>query len=560
MLLGLSIKNLAIIDALDLEFGPGFTVLTGETGAGKSILIDAIGLAIGTRAEASLVRSGQERAEISAEFSLKDAPAAKAWLQAQEMIDGDDANACVLRRVVYAEGRTRAFVNNAPVAAAALREIGETLIEVFGQNQSQTLVRADTQRGLLDSYGELSRELEKVSELSKRWHALASQIDKLGKASTRDPAQLDYLRHQIRELEALNLQPGELEQLDADHRRLANAGKLLEDGGRALELLYGGEASVYDQLSTANSLLASLSGVDAGFGDVESNVTSVQAQLREAAQELQRLLDKLDLDPAQLQLVEQRLSDVHDMARKHRLRADDLPERVLALRAELDEAELAAGGAEKLLAEQREIESAWRAAAQKLSAARTRSAKKFSEQVTRGVRGLGMANAEFVVAVEPDAEVTPRAHGADEVRFDFSANPGQPPRPIAKVASGGELSRLSLAIQVAGSKASGGAATMIFDEVDAGIGGGVAEIVGQQLRALGQDRQVLCVTHLAQVAAQGLSHHGIAKEVRAGKTFTRVSPLDQDERVQELARMMGGVEITASTQAHARELLERAGS
>jgi DNA repair protein RecN (Recombination protein N) len=557
MLLGLSIKNLAIIDALDLEFGPGFTVLTGETGAGKSILIDAIGLAIGTRAEASLVRSGQERAEISAEFSLADAPAARAWLQAQELLDADDANACVLRRVVYAEGRTRAFVNNAPVAAAALRELGETLIEVFGQNQSQTLVRADTQRGLLDAYGEHARALDDTAELARRWQALGAQIEKLGRASARDPAQLEFLRYQIRELDALNLQPGELEQLDADHRRLANAGRLLEDGGRALELLYGGEISVYDQLSTASQLLASLSVIDAGFGDVESSVLSAQTQLRESAQALQRLLDRLDLDPAQLQRVEQRLSDVHDLARKHRLRAEELPERVQALRAELDEAEIAAGGAERLIAEQREVEAAWRAAARKLTTLRTKAAKKFSEQVTRGVRGLGMANAEFIVAIEPDAAATPRAHGADEVRFDFSANPGQPPRPIAKVASGGELSRLSLAIQVAGSHA-GGAATMIFDEVDAGIGGGVAEIVGQQLRALGQGRQVLCVTHLAQVAAQGASHHGIAKEVRGGNTYTRVSPLDPQQRVQELARMMGGIEITASTQAHAKELLERA--
>jgi len=557
MLLGLSIKNLAIIDALDLEFGPGFTVLTGETGAGKSILIDAIGLAIGTRAEASLVRSGQERAEISAEFSLRDAPAARDWLQAQELLDTDSPDACVLRRVVYAEGRTRAFVNNAPVSAAALRDIGETLIEVFGQNQSQTLVRADTQRSLLDGYGDYAGDLGKLAELARQWQQLAAQIDKLGRAATRDPAQLDYLRHQIRELDALGLQPGELEQLDADHRRLANAGRLLEDGGRALELLYGGEASAYDQLSSASQLLGALASVDTGFADIEGSVGNAQNQLRESAQALQRLLDRLELDPDQLRQVEQRLSDIHDLARKHRLRADELPERAATLRAELEEAELAAGGADRLLAQQRDVEAQWRAAALKVSKQRHKAAAKLAENVTRGVRGLGMANAEFVIAVEHDAQCAPRIHGADEVRFDFSANPGQPPRPIAKVASGGELSRLSLAIQVAGRHAAG-AATMIFDEVDAGIGGGVAEIVGQQLRALGADRQVLCVTHLAQVAAQGVAHHGIAKEVKAGKTFTRVRPLDDGERVQELARMMGGVEITAQTQATARELLQRA--
>lgn len=560
MLLHLRIRNLAIIDELDLEFGAGFTVLTGETGAGKSILIDAIGLAIGTRADATLVRSGREKAEIAAEFRLAPDSAALAWLREQELLDADDPQTCLLRRVLYAEGRTRAFVNNAPVSAAALRELGERLIEVFGQNQSQTLLRGDTQRQLLDAFGGHLPELQATAEQARRWQELSRQIERLRSAGSRDPAQLDYLRHQIRELEALALQPGELEQLDAEHRRLANAGRLLQDGGRALDLLYGGEASVYDQLSGVAQLLARLSGVDAQFSDVERSVAGMQAQLREAASQLQRLLEALDLEPEQLAQLEQRLADIHELARKHRLRAQELPQRLAALRSELDEAELAAGGVERLQAQLEQTEAAYRSAARQLGECRRAAAQRLAEAVTANVRQLGMPHAQLVIAVEAEPGREPRVHGDDAVRFDFSANPGQPLRPMAKVASGGELSRLSLAIQVAARQAGGGAATMIFDEVDAGIGGGVAEIVGQQLRALGAQRQVLCVTHLAQVAAQGRSHYGIRKQVRGDQTYTRLAALEGAARVEELARMMGGVEITASTQAHARELLERAGA
>ncbi|EIT70299.1 DNA repair protein RecN [Hydrocarboniphaga effusa] len=557
MLLSLSIKNLAIIDALELDFGTGFTVLTGETGAGKSILIDAIGLAIGTRGEASLVRAGQERAEIGAEFSLRDAPLAREWLQAQELVDIDQPEVCTLRRVVYAEGRTRAFVNNSPVSASALRELGESLIEVFGQNQSQTLVRAEVQRDLLDGFGAYDKDLEQTAALAREWQQLARQIEKLGNASARDPAQLEFLRYQARELEALNLAEGELELLDADHRRLANAGRLLEDGNRALEALYGGENCADDQLSSAAQLLAGMTGVDAEFADIEAQVSGVQAQLREATHTLQRLLDRLDLDPQALAELERRLSDIHDLARKHRTRAEALPARLAELRAELEAAENAAGGAERLRAQQSEVETRYRTAAAKLGKKREKAAKDFADKVTQAVRKLGMPNSQFVVAIEPAETAAPSPHGSDVIRFDFSANPGQPPRPMAKVASGGELSRLSLAVQVV-CRSANGAATMIFDEVDAGIGGGVAEIVGQQLRALGASRQVLCVTHLAQVAAQGTRHFGIFKEIRGGMTYTRLRPLDDEDRIGELARMMGGVEITASTQAHARELLQRA--
>ena len=557
MLKHLHIRNLAIIDELALDFAAGFTTLTGETGAGKSILIDAIGLVIGTRADSALVRAGQEKAEISAEFSLGDSAIARDWLREQELLDADDAGFCVIRRVVYAEGRTRAFVNGSSVNAGQLRELGESLIEIFGQSESQTLLRADVQRRLLDEFGGYGALLEATAKSAQTHAEIERNIARIRNAGERDPAQLDYLRFQLRELEALNLQEGELEQLETDHKRLANAGKLIGDGGQALDLLYGGEASLYDQLTQVGGLLGALAPIDQGFSDVLALSDAAQAQVREAADALRRVLDKLELDPEQLAQLERRLAGIHDLARKHRVRADQLPQRLASLRSELDELEHAAGRVIELEQQRDAAIKTYRSAARKLSSERSKAARTFSEGVTAIVRQLGMANAQFIAAVDHVDGERPSLHGDDEIRFDFSANPGQPPRALAKVASGGELSRVSLAIQVVGSQ-DGGAATMIFDEVDAGIGGGTAEIVGQKLRALGASRQVLCVTHLAQVAAQSRNHFGIRKEVKAGQTFTRVRPLADQDRVEELARMQGGVEITASALSHARELLKNA--
>jgi DNA repair protein RecN (Recombination protein N) len=557
MLKHLNIRNLAIIDELELDFADGFTTLTGETGAGKSILIDAIGLVIGTRADSALVRAGQEKSEISAEFTLVDSAAASAWLREQEMLDADDAGLCVIRRVVYAEGRTRAFVNGNAVNAGQLRELGETLIEIFGQSESQTLLRGDVQRRLLDEFGGYGAVLEATAKAARTHAEIERSIERLRSAGERDPAQLDYLRFQLKELQALNLQEGELEKLEADHKRLANAGRLIADGGQALDLLYGGENSLYDQLSTVSGLLSGLTPLDEGFNEALALADAAQAQLRESSDALRRVLDKLDLDPDQLAQFERRLSGIHDLARKHRVKPAELPQRLITLGAELDEMENAASRISQLEQQREAALKTYRSAAQKLSSERSKAAKKFGENVTTIVRQLGMASAQFLSVVENAAPASPRLHGDDDIRFDFSANPGQPPRALAKVASGGELSRVSLAIQVVGSLG-GGAATMIFDEVDAGIGGGTAEIVGQKLRALGSGRQVLCVTHLAQVAAQSRNHFGIRKEVKNGQTFTRVRPLADKDRVEELARMQGGVEITAAALSHARELLKNA--
>ncbi len=556
MLKSLHIKNLAIIDEATLDFSTGFTVLTGETGAGKSILLDALGLVLGTRADPALVRQGCDKAEISAEFDLADAPGAQAWLDQQELDDADEPAHCLIRRVVTAEGRTRAFINGQAANAGPLRELGEHLVDLFGQHESQTLLKPEIQRGLLDGFGGYAAELGAVAEAAGRWLAADRAIAEARVAAGRDPAQIDYLRHQVQELRALQLQEGEIDSLEADHRRLANAGRLMEDGARAQELLYGGDGAIYDQLSTVSSLLAGLVPLHEGFAEAENLAAQAQALVREAADVATRQLDRLDLDPAHLAELERRLGALHDLARKHRIKAAALPGHLAALATELDALEHAGARLNQLERERETALDKYRQASKKLTAARLKTARQYGEQVSAIVRQLGMANAQLVVAVEPADGERPRTSGGDEVRFDFSANPGQPPRALAKVASGGELSRVSLAIQVVGATDSG-APTMIFDEVDAGIGGAVADIVGQKLKALGARRQVLCVTHLAQVAMHGAQHFGIWKEVKDAQTFTRVLPLAKEARTLEVARMLGGQEITVATQALARDLLKR---
>ena len=554
MLRSLQIKNLAIIDELSLDWSTGFHVLTGETGAGKSILIDALGLVIGLRADASLVRAGADKAEVSAEFAVNDCPDAAAWLAERELAEGDD---CTIRRVVHAEGRTRAFVNGSAISASELRELGERLVEIFGQGESRSLLLADAQRRALDESGRYPDLLAAVTAAARSLQKIDAEIEALRAAQSRDPAQLEFLRFQLQELDALAMTADELVELDAEHKRLANAGRLINDGDGAQQLLYGGEASIYDQLSRALSVLHGLSPLHEGFAEAETLAAGAQAQVREAADSLRRLIERLDLDPARLAEVEGRLTAIHDLARKHRVRADELVERHAELRQELGGLEDAGAALTRLEAQRATAMKAYTAAAATLTTARRKAALTLAASVTQRVRELGMANAEFVVAVEALGRDKPTVHGADLVRFDFSANPGQPPRPLAKVASGGELSRISLALQVS-LLSEEGAATMIFDEVDAGIGGVTADVVGRQLAALGARRQVLCVTHLAQVAARGNEHYGIAKSVSAGKTSTGVRRLDRAARVNELSRMLGGDGSGGSTVSLAEELLSRA--
>ncbi len=557
MLKALNISNLALIDSLELEWAAGFNVLTGETGAGKSILIDAIGLAIGTRADIGQVRSGAERAEVSAEFQLDKDGAALRWLHEQSLEDADDPLTVVIRRVVQAGGRGRAFVNGSPVTAAQLRALGELLVDIFGQSESQTLLRADVQRELLDGYGKHATELKAVASAAEAVAAIDAEIESLRSAARGDPAQIDFLRFQVQELDALKLEHGELEQLDIDHRRLASAGRLLQDGGTAQERLYSGDDTIYDQLSEVQSLVNGLIPLHADFQSAADAISGAQAQIQDAADTIRRVLDHMELDPERLNSVEARLQAIHDTARKHRVRPDSLRVHHTQLAETLDRLAHASENLEALERRRKDALAHYRKQCSALSAARVKSAKRFSQGVTSVVKTLGMASAQFITVVEADSAAPVSVHGTDDIRFDFTANPGQPAKALAKVASGGELSRVSLAIQVTGLQ-SGGATTRIFDEVDAGISGAVAEIVGQKLRALGAERQVLCVTHLAQVAAQGHGHYGIAKTVKAGQTFTQVKRLNAEQRVEEIARMQGGVAVSSTALEHARDLLQRA--
>lgn len=557
MLEHLTIRNLATIEAVDLELDAGFTVLSGETGAGKSILIDALGLVLGSRGDPALVRAGTDKAEISAAFRVAPTSAAAHWLREQALIDDGDEQQCLIRRVLHAEGRSRAFINGHAAPVAQLRELGERLVDVFGQNESHSLRLPEVQRDLLDAFGDHAALLDAVAAPAARWHALERQIEQLRAAAQRDPAELDLLRHQVRELEALNLQPGELDAIAEEHKRLANGGRLLDDGARLQDQLYGADGAVHDQLAACLNLLRGLVPLHAGFADAEALVASAQAQVREAADGLRRLLDRLDLDPERLAALDARLASVHELARKHRVRADELPERLEQLRAARDLAEDAGGRVDALLTEQAAVFTTYQRACEALGAARRACAPRYSDAVTRHVRELGMPHARFEVRLESASATRPRAWGDDDLTFDFSANPGQPPRALAKVASGGELSRVSLALQVVAQQA-GGAPTMIFDEVDAGIGGAVADAVGKQLRALGAQRQVLCVTHLGQVAACGMQHIGVSKQVRGDQTFTALTPLAGKARVAELVRMIGGRAPGGATEAMARELLKSA--
>ncbi|MDP9142587.1 MAG: AAA family ATPase, partial [Pseudomonadota bacterium] len=426
MLKALNISNLALIDSLDLEWAPGFNVLTGETGAGKSILIDAIGLAIGTRADIGQVRNGAERAEVSAEFQIDKDGAALRWLREQTLEDADDPLTVVIRRVVQAGGRGRAFVNGSPVTAAQLRALGELLVDIFGQSESQTLLRADIQRELLDGYGKHTAELKAVASAAEAVTAIDAEIETLRSAAKGDPAQIDFLRFQVQELDALKLENGELEQLDIDHRRLASAGRLLQDGGTAQEKLYSGDDTVYDQLSQVHSLVNGLIPLHADFQSAADAISGAQAQIQDAADTIRRVLDHMELDPVRLQSVESRLQAIHDTARKHRVRPDSLRAHHTQLAENLDRLAHASENLEALERKRKDAVAHYRKQCSVLSAARVKSAKRFSLGVTSVVKTLGMASAQFITVVEADSAAPISVHGTDDIRFDFTANPGQP--------------------------------------------------------------------------------------------------------------------------------------
>ncbi|MGD8207279.1 MAG: DNA repair protein RecN [Thiohalocapsa sp.] len=555
MLTHIVIKDLAIVSALELDLTAGMTALTGETGAGKSILIDALGLALGEKADPAMIRSGCARAEVGAGFDLSRCPEATRWLEEQFLADGGE---CLVRRVLVRNGRARAFVNGHSASGAQLRALGDLLVDVHGQHAHQSLLRAAEQRALLDAYGGHQPLAAEVADCWRRYRGLDGRWRELTAARAERAERIDLLRFQVDELEALDLGDGELEALDAEQRRLANIGSLQGTAGALVEMLYDGEDALRDRLGRAGRELGELAALDERLSEPREMIEGATVQVEEAAASLRQYLDDLDMDPGRLAEVEDRLGRVHDLARKYRIRPEQLAETLAGKCRDLAELERADQSLGDLGAEREAARAELLGRAGDLSRARREAAERLGATVTGAMQELGMAQGRFAVGVASGDEDQLGAHGLDGIAFRVSANPGQPLQPLAKVASGGELSRISLAIQVATAEV-GRIPTLVFDEVDVGIGGGVAEIVGRLLRRLGGARQVLCVTHLPQVAAQAHRQLRVHKRSIDGETFTEIHPLGAEQRVEEIARMLGGTEITATTRAHAAEMLGRDG-
>lgn len=555
MLSQIQIRNYAIIDTLELDLSNGMTVLTGETGAGKSILVDALSLVLGDRADSAAVRHGQEKAEISAVFDVQHLPQVQEWLHEHELdADGE----CVLRRVITAEGRSKGFINGRPAPAQLLQEAGEMLVDIHGQHQHQSLLRTDVQRQLLDDYAKNQSLLTTLATIAQRWKSAAKQLEQLRQAARDRDARLELLRFHVNELETLNLAENELTELDAEHKRLANGGAILERCSRAIELLSeSDDQNLLTLINRALNELEPLRELDTKLGAVCQMLDDASIQIQESSSELRSYLDRIELDPARLAWIEQRLGVIHDLARKHRIEATRLPALLTQYQTELGELDQAEVRLEALDKELQTLATEYLAIAKKLSQQRNKAAKELSKAVTEMIQQLGMPAGNFQITLNARTENTPHPHGQEHVAFEVSANPGQPPRPLAKVASGGELSRIALAIQVLLTEGQH-IPTLIFDEVDTGIGGGVAETVGRQLRTLGQRHQVLCVTHLPQVAALGHNHLQVSKKIGKDSTATQISILTPKQRQEEIARMLGGQEITTQSRAHAEEMISRA--
>ena len=554
MLTSIQVRNFAIIDEIEIEFAGGMTVLTGETGAGKSILVDAMGLVLGERGGSGLVRAGAKRAEFVAEFNLSDLPHAREWL-AEQMLDLDDE--CNLRRVIGADGRSRAFINGNNVPLQSLKSLGELLLDIHGQHFHQSLGRKDVQRGLLDYYGGLIDLAVMTRNAYDEWRGVSDKLADIRAADSDRASRLDLLRFQVSELEALALEEGEFDELLVERARLQNGTRLAQGVNESAAILFEAEqGNAHSLVADAIRRLEDLAAIDAALEAPLALAQEAGIQIAEAADQLRRYGDRIDMDPRRYDAVEERLDAISTLARKHRADPEDIAELQRQLAAELDDLEHAEERGEELAKAVTAAEARYRQAASSLTDGRVRAAGKFSKDVTEAMDGLGMPGGRFEVHIDQAGSDIPRAFGSDEIEFLISANPGQDPMPLSRIASGGELSRMSLAIQVIASDGSR-IPTMVFDEVDSGVGGGVAEMVGMRLRELGRSRQVFCVTHLPQVASLGDSHFRIMKLSDGKSTRTGIDQLTGNERIDEIARMLGGVEITKRTRDHAAEMLAR---
>ena len=555
MLTQLTINNFAIVRQLEIELAKGMSVITGETGAGKSIAIDALGLCLGQRIETSMVREGQERAEICATFFIEPTNPAYQWLQEQELQDPDNPSDCILRRVINADGRSKAFINSTPVSASQLKEIGQYLIHINGQHASQLLLKNDYQLQLVDTFAHHNDLLAQMREDYRAWKNLQTQVKNFQQKVAENEAKKQLLQYQVEELDEFALRPNEYLELEEDQRRLSNSEQLTQLSQSALQLLSENETvSIDSMLYRATQYIDELSELDPRYVSVQTMLNDALIQVQEATSEVQHLASHIEQDSMLLQEIEQRLGQALQLARKHNVKPEELVEWHQKLKAELTTLLDFSESEERLILEEKSAFEKMQNTAKQLHESRSQAAEKLAQQVTDSIKGLAMENAEFFIEVNSDlAKVA--ANGADNIVFTLRSNLGQQAQPLAKVASGGELSRISLAIQVLTSDQSA-IPTLIFDEVDVGISGKTASVVGKLLRQLGDKCQVLCVTHLPQVACHGHHQFNVEKFTVDDKTETKMTALSQEERVPALARLLGGSEITDLALANAQEMLD----
>ena len=555
MLTQLTINNFAIVRQLDIELAKGMSVITGETGAGKSIAIDALGLCFGQRVETSMVREGQERAEICATFQLESHNPAYQWLNEQELQDPDNPTECILRRVINADGRSKAFINSTPVSASQLKEIGQYLVHINGQHASQLLLKNDYQLQLVDNFAAHPELLVKMSEDYQAWKNLQNQVKTFQQKVAENEARKQLLQYQVDELDEFNLRPNEYLELEDEQRRLSSSEQLTQLSQSVLQILSENDTVNIDSLLyRATQYIDELAELDPQYAEVQSMLNDALIQVQEATSEVRNLSSNIEQDPQLLQEIEQRISQALQLARKHQVKPEDLVEHHKKLKAELT-ALLDFSESEDMLIEQEKLAfEQMQATAKALTASRQQSTARLAQNVTQSIKQLAMENAEFYVELNTDLDKV-GSNGADNVIFTLRSNLGQQPQPLAKIASGGELSRISLAIQVLTSDQSA-IPTLIFDEVDVGISGKTASIVGKLLRQLSERCQVLCVTHLPQVACHGHHQFNVEKFTVDNKTETQMTALSQAERVPALARLLGGSEITELALANAQEMLD----
>ena len=555
MLTQLTINNFAIVRQLEIELAKGMSVITGETGAGKSIAIDALGLCLGQRIETSMVREGQERAEICASFSIEPTNPAYQWLQEQELLDPDNPSDCILRRVINADGRSKAFINSTPVSASQLKEIGQYLIHINGQHASQLLLKNDYQLQLVDTFAHHKDLLAQMREDYRVWKNLQTQVKTFQQKVSENEAKKQLLQYQVEELDEFALRPNEYLELEEDQRRLSNSEQLTQLSQSALQLLSENETvSIDSMLYRATQYIDELSELDPRYASVQTMLNDALIQVQEATSEVQHLASHIEQDPMLLQEIEQRLGQALQLARKHNVKPEELVEWHQKLKAELTALLDFSESEERLILEEKAAFEKMQRTAKQLHESRCQAAEKLAQQVTHSIKGLAMENAEFFIEVNSDLTKV-ASNGADNIVFTLRSNLGQQAQPLAKVASGGELSRISLAIQVLTSDQSA-IPTLIFDEVDVGISGKTASVVGKLLRQLGDKCQVLCVTHLPQVACHGHHQFNVEKFTVDDKTETKMTALSQEERVPALARLLGGSEITDLALANAQEMLD----